>query len=154
MYKEITKDWTPTVDLFAHTNNAKCHKFYAYGNAPHNGGVDAFAQAWDNEIAWACPPVYLITDVIKKIEASRMLAILCVPAWRSASFWPVLFPDGEYAIESCKRIILKRPWIIRGRYCTNKVMQGRTAFPFLFIYLKSRGAGHTGRCGSIKCPAI
>ena len=146
MYKELTRHWTPTVDLFAHTTNAKCKKFYSYGNAPHSARVDAFTRDWSNEIAWVCPPVYMIIETVKKIEESRMHAIVCIPAWRSAAFWTVVFPDGKQVLE------IRRPWIVRGKFCTNKLLQGRTKFPFIVMYIRSAGLRYTGRSGRLECP--
>ena len=152
-YRELTKSWQPTVDLFAHSSNAKSTKFYSYGNAPYSAGVDAFAQDWTDEIAWACPPVYLVADTLKKIENTRMMAILTVPAWRSAPFWPVLFPDGQRAVTSCVSLKLFHPHVIRGKFCQNKLMQGRTSFPFLAIYLRSTGEGHSHESGKCRVPS-
>ena len=151
-YRGLTRTWTPTVDLFAHHTNRKCERFYSYGNAPYSACVDAFAQNWEEEIAWTCPPVYLAADALKKIEHTRMMAILVVPVWRSATFWSLLFPDGETAVESCVRIQLFHPHVVRGQFCQNKLMQGRTAFPFIAVYLRSHGAGHTHKVGKITMP--
>ena len=151
-FRELTKRWVPTVDLFAHATNRKCSKFYSYGNAPYTAGVDAFAHSWDNELAWVCPPVYLAADALKKIEHSTMMAILVVPVWKSAAYWPLLFPDGETAVESCTSIQLFHPHVVRGRFCQNKLMQGRTAFPFIAVYMRSNGSGHTHRTGTVRCP--
>ena len=85
-FMSLTRDWTPSVDLFAHTTNTKCEKFYSYGKAPKTAGIDAFAQSWGNELAWACPPIHLITDTVRRIENTRMMAILVIPVWRTASF--------------------------------------------------------------------
>ena len=153
-YKDVTRNWQPTVDLFAHSTNRKCAKFYSYGNAPFSAGVDAFTRNWDNELAWACPPVYLVADTIKKICQSQMMAILVVPAWTSAAFWPILFPDGQKAISSCVNIKLFRPHVIRGQFCQNKLMQGRTAFPFLAVYIRSNRQGYVHQSGKIECPEI
>ena len=63
--------------------------------------MDAFAQDWNGEIAWCCPPVNLVIAALKKIAASKMQAILVIPAWRSAAFWAFVFPDGCHAIDIC-----------------------------------------------------
>ena len=153
-YRELTKTWQPTVDLFAHTSNAKCKKFYSYGAAPKTSGVDAFAQNWTDELAFACPPIYLIPDALKRIESTKMMAILVIPAWRSSAFWNLVFPDGRHAIQSCVHIAKFRPHVVRGKFCDNKLMQGRTAFPFLALYLRSEGNGHDHICGQKECPQI
>ena len=146
-YRDLTRVWQPTLDAFAHTSNAKCSKFYSYGAAPRSAGVDAFAQNWTDELAFVCPPVHLITDALKKIESTEMMAILVVPAWRTATFWSIIFPDGKHAVTSCVNVREFRPHIVRGKYCTNKLMQGKTAFPFLALYMRSTGQGHTHKSG-------
>ena len=149
-FKELTKKWIPTIDLFAHSSNAKVSRFYSYGNAPNTAGVDAFAQCWAEEIAWVCPPTHLVTDAIRKIEATKMMAIVVIPAWRTATFWNAAFPDGRHAIASCVHVEEVRPHIIRGKFCTNKLMQGRTSFPFLALYIKSRGSGSSLETGKVE----
>ena len=151
-YKELTRSWTPTVDLFTHSTNRKCKKFYSYGDAPYSAGIDAFSQSWENELAWICPPVYLIPEALKKIENTKMMAILVVPVWKAAAFWPLLFPDGKHGVECCVSIRLFRPHVVRGQFCQNKLMQGRTAFPFLAVYMRSAGEGHTHRSGAVTGP--
>ena len=87
-FSQLVTGWQPTIDLFAHVTNTKCERFYSYGDAPHTAGVDAFAQDWDNETAWCCPPTRMVIQAIHKTEASVMRAILVVPAWTSAAYWP------------------------------------------------------------------
>ena len=148
-FEQLTDTWRPTVDLFAHTSNAKCMKFYTYGNASNSAGVDAFAQDWTGELAWTCPPIYLIPDAIKKIESTRMQAIFIVPEWRTSSFWAMLFPDGKHALESCKHIRIIKPHIIRGEYCQNRLLQGYTKFAFIALYIVSEGKGYKHKSGTI-----
>ena len=149
-YRRLTAKWVPTVDLFAHSSNAKTSKFYSYGNAPKTTGVDAFAQCWAEEIAWICPPTHLITDAIRKVTVTKMMAILVIPAWRTASFWSAAFPDGKHAFKGCVHIEEFRPHVIRGKFCANKLMQGRTSFPFLALYIRSAGVGTPQEAGKTK----
>ena len=80
MYKKLTNNAAPTVDLFAHPNNAKCERFYSYGKCPRSAGIDAFTKSWEGERAWCCPPTSSVISSIKKILATRMEAIVIVPA--------------------------------------------------------------------------
>ena len=153
-FEALMSYWPATIDLFAQYSNAQLPRFYSFGASPHTTGVDAFAHSWDDEIAWCCPPVSLVIPALKKIAASRMQAILIVPAWRSAQFWPFIFPDGSHAIDICTTVSAFRPLIIRGRYCSNYLMQGRPAFPFLALYLRSAGLGYSSCSGSVLCPSI
>ena len=153
-FEHLTSYWPATIDLFAHYSNAQLPKFYSFGNSPHTSGVDAFAQSWDDELARNCPPVSLVVPALRKIAASRMQAILVIPAWRSAQFWPFLFPNGTHALQMCTAVSAFRPLIIRGPYCSNCLMQGRPAFPFLALYLRSAGQGYSGLPGTVLCPSI
>ena len=112
------------------------------------------AQCWEEELAWTCPPVYMVSEVVRKISHTRMMAILVVPAWTTAPFWPTVFPNGTHAVTICTNIKLIRPHIVRGKFCQNKVMQGHTAFPFLALYLRSRGEGYQHVSGSVMCPSV
>ena len=153
-YEKLTSDrrWHPTVDLFAHPTNAKTERFFSYGKAPRSAGVDAFAQSWDKETAWTCPPTSLIIQAMQKIGATDMKAILVVPAWPTAIFWTFLFPDGERAQEMVEAAELVQPFIIRGQFCDNKLLQGRTSFPFLVMYIRSKGRGYRHRSGKVEDP--
>ena len=153
-FESLTVRWPATIDLFAHFSNTQLPRFYSYGNAPHTSGIDAFAHSWDNEIAWCCPPISLVIPALKKIAASTMQAILIVPAWRSAQFWVFLFPDGHHAIDICVSVSAFRPRIKRGKYCSNFLLQGKTSFPFLALYLRSSGLGYSGLSGTVACPDI
>ena len=151
-FEELTRFWHVTIDLFAHYSNAQVSRFYSYGNSPHTSGIDAFTHSWANELAWCCPPVNLVIPALKKIASSCMQAILVIPAWRSAHFWPIIFPDGQHAIDICVSLTSFCPCIIRGPFCSNYLLQGRPAFPFLALYLRSAGTGYSGLAGSVSCP--
>ena len=150
-YKELTRNWKPTVDLFAHTSNTKCKKNYAYGQAQNCAAVNAFTQCWRDELAWMCPPTHLIGDALKRAEQTKMMAILVCPAWKSATYWNILFPDGKHAVSSCVAVKLFRPHVLRGRHCHNRLLQGRTAFPFIAMYLRTKGTGYEHASGRIAC---
>ena len=153
-FESLTVNFPVTIDLFAHFSNSHVPRFYSFGNAPNTAGVDAFSRSWDNEVAWCCPPVNLIIAAIKKIAASSMQAVLIVPAWKSSYFWPFLFPNGSYAVDFCVSISQIRPFLIRGPYCSNPLMQGRPSFSFLALYLRSSGSGYSGLSGLIECPRL
>ena len=150
MFYKLTKDWDITVDLFAHSTNNKNDKFYSYGKCPYTAGVDAFTKDWSGETAWTCPPTNLVIQAIKKILNTNMKAVVAVPAWRTAQFWPFLFPDGEHAIQECVQLRVVQPYLIRGQFCHNKLLQGRTSFPFVVLYVRSEGGGYKGTAGRIR----
>ena len=153
-YDRITREWPISIDLFAHYSNKKCDRFYSYGRAPHTSGVDAFSYSWRNETAWVCPSTGLVIPALKKIGASSMKAILLVPAWPTASYWSFLFPDGRHAQEMIFSAELVQPFIIRGEHCQNRLLQGRTDFPFLAVRMSSDGSGYRHIAGSVKDPML
>ena len=83
-----------TVDCFASQYTAKCEKFYSKFWCPGSHGVDAFCFDWSRENCWLVPPLYLVVKVIFHLEFCHSRGTLVVPAWKSAIFWPVLFPLG------------------------------------------------------------
>ena len=153
-FLSLTAGASISVDLFAHMTNKKHDRFFSLGLFPGSAGLDAFAQSWLQENAWCCPPVSLIIPAIRKICSTRMTANLVVPVWRSAAFWPFLFPDGRTAIQQRWKITLFCPHVIRGQFCYNPLLQGRTAFPFLALFLTSAGFGYHPRSGLISCPSL
>ena len=155
-FRQLTgrSEWKPSIDTFAHFTNAKTDRFYSYGKSPNTQGVDAFAQSWRGETAWVCPPTSLIIQAVKKIAATDMKAVLITPAWPTAAFWSFIFPDGKRAHELIERAVLFRPHVIRGKFCTNKLLQGKTSFPFLAAYIRSTGAGYKHRAGKVQDPMM
>ena len=58
---------------------------------PGTAGVDAFFQSWEGENCLVVPPVSIITRVLSYIRLQNVAVTLVVPAWPSASFWPLLW---------------------------------------------------------------
>ena len=131
------------IDLFADPNNSKCARFCARYNCPRVEAVDAFSISWAEEVAWICPPTTRLVDTIRKIAHSPGLrGVLVVPAWRTALFWAVLFPDGKHATECFSAAVSCRPFLLQGTSNgTNNLMKGYTAFPFLLLAICSSGSG-------------
>lgn len=80
-----------TVDLFADEANFKVSKFYSAYYSPKTSGVEAFAQSWAGEKAWACPPIKLVIRTIRKITREPLSGLLIVPDWKSAQYRPLIF---------------------------------------------------------------
>ena len=49
---------------------------------------------WGGENNWWCPPICLVCRLLQHARACGCAGTLVVPLWRSAPFWPILFPDG------------------------------------------------------------
>ena len=95
MFEELDRDWGPhTVDRFASYYNAHLPRFNSRFWNPGTEAVDAFTCDWHDEVNWWCPPPYLVPRTIKHAQRSEACGTLVVPEWKSAAFWPLLFPDG------------------------------------------------------------
>ncbi len=84
-------------DRFANQFNAKTQNFNSRFFQPSSSGVDAFAFDWSGHKNWLCPPVNLIAQTIIHVQECCAEGTLVVPVWRSAQFWPMLFPSGDPA---------------------------------------------------------
>ncbi|XP_060080812.1 uncharacterized protein LOC132560179 [Ylistrum balloti] len=91
--------WGPfTVDRFASTHNTKCDLFNSRWWCPGTAGVDGLLQVWAGQNNWLVPPPRLIPKVVNKLLDEQAQAVLVVPYWTSAPFWPVIAPsEGRFA---------------------------------------------------------
>ena len=84
-----------TVDRFANASNAQCARFNSRLPCPSAEATDAFAQSWEAENNWLCPPVRLIPAAIAHACKQRANSTLIVPCWPSSFFWPLIMPIGS-----------------------------------------------------------
>ena len=96
MFQQLSCIWEEfTVDRFATTYNTKCIRFNSNIWVPGTEAVDAFSVNWSGEMNWIVQPPRLITPVINKMLKEGTRGALIAPVWKSASYWPILFPDGN-----------------------------------------------------------
>ncbi|XP_053400643.1 uncharacterized protein LOC128557357 [Mercenaria mercenaria] len=96
IFRALDEKWGPhSVDRFACHYNAKCSNFNSRYWCPGTTGVDAFKQIWSEENNWIVPPPRLTLKCIRKILADRCHCTVVVPQWKSAPYWPELFPGGS-----------------------------------------------------------
>ncbi len=96
-------DCVITFDRFADHVNTKCAKFNSKVWVPGTAGVNAFAFDWSGEVNWLVPPINCICKAIDHVRFCSCDAVLVAPAWRSAVFWPKLFPLGGRSPQSLVR---------------------------------------------------
>ena len=77
--------------------NRKCVRFNSRVWFPDTEAVDSFSVCWAGEMNWIVPPPRLINAVLDKLATDGAVGVLVVPIWKSAPFWPILFPDGRLA---------------------------------------------------------
>ncbi len=105
VFQHLSSIWGPyDVDLFASYNNNKVARFYSRFWNPGSRGVDAFTMSWAEGNNWIVPPVYLVARVLQQLARGHCKAILIVPQWHSANFWPLLCPRGSF-ISQVKDIV-------------------------------------------------
>ena len=81
---------TPDMDLFATRDNKRLHVFCSWAPDPTAYAIDAFSIPW-NTCVYLFPPFNLIQRVLNKIELDGTpCAILVVPLWTSAAWFPSL----------------------------------------------------------------
>lgn len=87
-FDEIQQRWgARTVDRFATTANTRCQRFCSWRKEPHSLG-DAMLQNWVGERNWVNPPWALIPKIVRKIRDERPEAVLLLPYWPTASWFP------------------------------------------------------------------
>ena len=105
IFAELDRDWGPhDVDRLADVHNKQLKRFNSRYWNPGSEAVDAFTCDWGNERNWLCPPTYLINQVIQHAKVTKAEGTLIVPAWRSAPFWPILYPDGCNPADFIKKV--------------------------------------------------
>ena len=127
IYKELNYKWgLHTHDRFAQDYNTKCLKFNSRFWCPGTSGVDAFLQKWSGENNWLVPPPRLILKCVSKILKEKCCCTLVVPKWKSAPFWPVLFPNELNAAAFISQYVSYEPGFLtrRGRG-KNGIFDGR-----------------------------
>ncbi|VDP55623.1 unnamed protein product [Heligmosomoides polygyrus] len=86
---------TPTIDLFASRNNAKCRTYFSILPDPHCQAVDAFKQPWSGIFAYAFPPFNLVGRTIRKALREHARLILVCPRWPTQAWWPLVQRYGR-----------------------------------------------------------
>ena len=83
----------PSMDLFASRLNAQSDKFYSFLPDPMALDFDALSpdKNWAAlGLAWAAPPVELITCTLEKCARDQASLLLFVPHWPSAPWWSAM----------------------------------------------------------------
>ena len=136
-FKKLSDEFGPfSIDLFADPSNAKTLRFYSDFLCPESIGIDAFAHSWDNEHAWIVPPVSKILKVFRKIRLSKLTAVLVVPSWQTANFWPFLFPASGIQPKFIEQVFEIHPIIVQNQRACSP-LNGRLPYPFLVVIINS-----------------
>lgn len=97
-FAEQDQVWGPhTVDCFASDQNRQMDRYCSRFWNPGCLAVDAFTWDWTGETVWLVPPVHLIPKVIRMLWECECKGTLVIPGWSSAVWWPLVFPNGNWA---------------------------------------------------------
>jgi len=93
LFRLLETRWGPfDTDLFATRNNCQLPRYFSRYPDPQATAVDAFAQDWGPLKAYGNPPFILMGRVLQQVALQKASVVLVVPEWRSAPWWPLLFP--------------------------------------------------------------
>ena len=128
----------PTVDGFASGHNKICDKFFAALPQTGASGVNFFAQPLlSDEKYFCCPPVRLITACYRKlVDTPGVEAVLLVPEWKSAAFWPFLF-NGKNWRSKIVDVIYFPPHFFFSNRAISTVFTGAPNFRMVALKIKS-----------------
>ena len=98
-----TKFGCPEVDLFASRINYQLPKYFSFYPDSEAMGIDAFRHEW-KMFPYLFPPFNLIPRCLRKLrEDSTEKAIMIVPLWKVAPWWPKL-----------QKMLLKPPHLLKA----------------------------------------
>ena len=125
-------DW----DLFASQGLHRADRWFSRLAQDGAAGADAFAFDWSSlGRCWICPPPTLAIPVLKKAVKERVTGMLCLPAWRAASFWFLVASDGAHANGAFKKVVRGRPRLIARDDILSDTFRGFPTFDLLFLEL-------------------
>ena len=132
-----------SLDPFASPANARCPRFFSRYAFPGSMATDAFSVSWDNKCLFVCPPIGKLIASWKKILSSSCVSgAVIFPLWKSATFWPVFFPDGVHSSWPVTSVHQFDPFINVGQFYSG-VMNGRNDYNFIAIFFDTKYPGPT-----------
>ena len=127
----------PTIDCFASTPSAICDLFYS--KIPQNGcaGINFYVQELvSTHVYFCCPPTKEIVYTFKHlISSTNIKAILIIPAWFSASFWPVLHDGCKFRKEISNYLFFSPEFLVFNQ--TNSLFSRKPNFQMLALVLST-----------------
>ena len=127
-----------SLDPFANPSNARLPRYFSRYAYPGSLATDSSSVSWENECLFVCPPISKIISAWKKITiTSSAKGVLVFPVWKSATFWPILFPDGNHASWPAISVETFDPFIVLGQFYSG-VMNGRNNYLFCAVFFDSQ----------------
>ena len=145
-----------SLDPFASPSNARCSRFFSRYAYPGSLATDAFSVSWSDECLFICPPIGKLIPTWKKIASSlNSRGVLVFPAWKTATFWPVIFPDGSHSTWPAQSVHSFDPFINVGQFYAG-VMNGRNSYLFVAIFFDTSiwAPSSSSLCHLSPCPCF
>ena len=113
-----------TCDVFAHSSNSRCEKFYTLVPSFGTAGINAYTMDWSDDNNFVCPPVKEIIYVIRHIQNNPCRGVLVIPYILSASFWHFLTSENGSLDDIFKKSHVFRPDLYPGWECASSRYSG------------------------------
>ena len=113
-----------TCDVFAHSSNNRCEKFYSLIPSLGTSGVNAFSMDWSQDNNFICPPVKEIIFVIRHISLNPCKGVIVVPHLESSRFWHFLIDKDGSFISIIKKTFIFCPDLHGGFQCDRSSFHG------------------------------
>jgi hypothetical protein len=146
VFSRLWRLWGPfSVDMFASGATAQCGlgtgaclpylSLFADGMAK---GVDAMSASWEVEgsagTLYAFPPVPLVGEVVQRVVAAGVRAVVVMPRWSSQWWWPLFLEHAVMEPVELPRLhagVAEGPLFKAGRAggTPHPFKAGRAAFP-------------------------
>ena len=130
-------DCFPTVDCFASEVNTICSSYFS--KIPQNkcSGINFFCQELiPGNVYFCCPPVKDVDNTIKHLlKFSNILAILIIPHWYSAQFWPSLHDGKSFRPEIVNHVLFSSNFLVFNQ--CDSIFSRKVTFKMLALKIKT-----------------
>ena len=96
----------PTLDAFAHRDNAKLPRFAALPGPGSQGAIQIDSMvsgpgtiSWNTELPYIFPPVQMLDQVLHRISVERVTAVVVLPQWPQQPWWGLFRPMARAIVE-------------------------------------------------------
>ena len=133
-FNYLNKKYGPySIDRFASNRNNKTKKFNSKFYCPNSAAVDAFTVDWSGENNWICPPISIIGSVLRHMRLCKCKGTLLIPVWKSAYFWPLIYPNGIHLANFVLDFTILEPYFIN--YSESSIFSGYMNFKTIALYI-------------------
>ena len=131
-------EFSPSVDTMATRQNAIFDLFYSKIPQIGSAGINFYTIDLDTSLTYyCCPPISEVIYAFRKLTSkSNIKAVLVVPAWKSANFWPVIF-NGHRFHEAIKHFIYFKPKIKAYNKAFNFLVKQSEMQEFIALHIIS-----------------